>query len=35
LQLVGKRFKDEETLAAAGLVSDIVQGKGADITPRL
>ncbi|GAQ07706.1 putative amidase C550.07 [Aspergillus lentulus] len=35
LQLVGQRFKDEETLAAAGLVSDIVQGKGEDIKPRL
>ncbi|PKX93305.1 putative glutamyl-tRNA(Gln) amidotransferase subunit A [Aspergillus novofumigatus IBT 16806] len=35
LQLVGKRFKDEETLAAAGLVSDIVQGKGGDIRCRL
>lgn len=35
LQLVGKRFKDEETLAAAGLVSDIVQGKEEDIRSRL
>ncbi|RHZ52863.1 hypothetical protein CDV55_104739, partial [Aspergillus turcosus] len=35
LQLVGKHFKDEETLAAAGLVSDIVQGKGEDTKSRL
>ncbi|GIJ88367.1 hypothetical protein Asppvi_007287 [Aspergillus pseudoviridinutans] len=35
LQLVGKHFKDEETLAAAGLVSDIVQGRAEDIKSRL